>query len=162
ARAAAATMREIAADSAGGSALSDSTARLNIASSSGRLPTEHPRQTGTQKVARSLHAHLERRLPNPGDALDLVVAKAFHVMKEKDLAIVFWAVGERALDVLVPFALEDGIRAIRGCQSFERAIGGDVLRLAPLVSEVRTAAAVAEDAKEPGVEPLPLFIPRQR
>src|SRR5439155_4161375 len=113
-RAADATIRAIVPVPAGGSARRLSSARSTISPGSPRRSaTIPPRQPRSEMIARTLDAHLQRRLSHAGDALDLLIREALHIMQQKNLPIVLRYLGERPTDVVAPLLVEGRVRSIR-------------------------------------------------
>src|SRR3954468_21628551 len=155
-------MRLTAFPSTGGSSRSTSMARSTIGLTSlRRSATVHSSETSAEKITGALNSHLERRLPDAGDPLDLLVREALEVVQQEDLAIVLRDLGERAADLVAPFLVEDGVGAVGRGERPQHLFVGDVDRLAALLENVRGTAAVAEDPKKPGVEALPLLVSRE-
>src|SRR5689334_13593464 len=100
-------MRLTVPSSTGGNSRRISNARSRIFPVCSRSVTIHPREARPQKIARPLHSHLERRLADAGDAFDLLVGEAFHVMQQKNLAIVLRHLGECATNLVAPLVVED-------------------------------------------------------
>src|SRR4051794_12796653 len=127
-----------------------------------RSATVHSSEPSAEKITGALDSHLERRLPDAGDPLDLLVREALEVVQQEDLAIVLGDLGQRAADLVTPLLVEDGVGTIGRRERPQHLFVGDVDRVAALLENVGGTAAVAEDAEEPGVEALPLLVPGKR
>src|SRR3982751_383171 len=155
-------MRLTAFPSTGGSSRSTSMARSTIGPTSLRRSTTiHSSETSAEKVTGALDSHLERRLPDAGDPLDLLVRETLEVVQEEDLAVVFRDFGQRAADLVSPLLVEGRVGPVGRRERPQHLFIGDVDGVAALLENVRGTAAVAEDAEEPGVEALPLLISRE-
>src|SRR5262245_14947732 len=159
AAAAAATMRDTASRSSGGSVWSSEIARSSTGSRSGSVmcPSCEP---SSQIVTRPLHPHFQCGLLHPGDAFDLVVRKAFDVVQQENLSIVFGHFGQRLTHVVAPLVLVFRRRCVRRGQPADDALIVDVRDLVPATHLVGRPTAVAKDMKQPGLEAVPLLIPR--
>src|SRR5262249_6067900 len=124
-------------------------------SSSGSAVTPDLLELRAQRVASSLHAHLERRNSGSGDSRDLAVLEAFAVLQEKRLP------EERIQRV------QRGLKRVADLGARLVGVAGGPLGRARVVHETpaQTAAPAAEratlihqDTIEPSAEHLPLLI----
>src|SRR5581483_7502524 len=70
--------------------------------------TVHLTQQLTESIARTHHAHLQGRNPNPRQLRHFVVAKLFDILQDERFALIRPQLLQRAVDLFAPGALLGG------------------------------------------------------